>query len=164
MDKYAFSVGSWVVYPSHGVGKLEAIEKFDINGEKVEFFVISFARNKLVLKLPVQKATSIGLRSIFTKKEMDAALLVMQQKGAKKKMMWSKRAQEYEKKINSGDPIAVAEVLRDLYRSSDDQTQSFSERQIFKHAMERFSSEMSVLENIAEEDAVKKVESVLSAA
>lgn len=159
-----FEVGSWVVYPSHGVGRLEGIEKFEVDGNKIEFFVISFNRNKLVLKLPIKKAIEAGLRKVLSKDEMQTALDVLTQKGRKKRMMWSKRAQEYEVKINSGDPIAIAEVLRDLYKDGGDTVQSFSERQIFQQAMERLAREIAILDEIAEEEAIKKLETILKAA
>lgn len=162
--KKIFEVGTWVVYPSHGVGRLDGIEKFNINDEDIEFFIISFNRNKLVLKLPVNKAMNSGLRQILTKEEMEAALEILSQKSRKKRMMWSKRAQEYEVKINSGEPVAIAEVLRDLYKEGGESVQSFSERQIFQHAMERLAREISVLDEIAEEEAVKKLENILKAA
>ncbi len=162
--KKTFEIGAWVVYPSHGVGKLENIEKFDINGEKIEFFVITFNRSKLTLKLPVAKAIECGLRKVLTKSEMQLALEVLTQKGKKKRMMWSKRAQEYEQKINSGDPVAIAEVLRDLYKDGGDTVQSFSERQIFQQAMERLAKEIAILEEIEESAAIKKLEEILQAA
>jgi CarD family transcriptional regulator len=159
-----FEIGSWVVYPSHGVGHLDRIEKFAVDGQKIEFFVISFNRNKLILKLPVKKAVESGLRKVLTKEEMKKALDVLSQKSRKKRMMWSKRAQEYETKINSGDPVAIAEVLRDLYKEGGETMQSFSERQIFQHAMGKLAKEISILEEIAEEEAVKKLEDILQAA
>jgi CarD family transcriptional regulator len=159
-----FEIGSWVVYPSHGVGHLDSVEKLTVDGQKVEFFVISFNRNKLVLKLPVKKAVESGLRKVLTREEMKKALSVLSQKSRKRRMMWSKRAQEYEIKINSGNPVAIAEVLRDLYKEGGESTQSFSERQIFQHAMEKLAKEISILEEIAEEEAVKKLESILQAA
>jgi CarD family transcriptional regulator len=161
--KKTFAVGSWVVYPSHGVGKLEKIDTFEIDGQTAEFLVVSFPKNKLVLKIPVEKALTAGLREVTTKKVMNEALDVLVQKTKKKRMMWSKRAQEYEAKINSGDPVAIAEVIRDLYKD-DDSTQSFSERQIYQNAVERLAREISVIEEIAEEAAVKKLEMILVAA
>lgn len=162
--KKMFEIGSWVVYPSHGVGKLDNIDKFEINGDTVEFFVISFPKNKLTLKLPIKKAIDAGLRKITTKTEMKDALEVLSQKSKKRRLMWSKRAQEYEAKINSGDPCSLAEVLRDLYKEGGDSMQSFSERQIYQHAMERLAREISIVEEIEETEAVKKLEMILHAA
>ncbi|MDR0744612.1 MAG: CarD family transcriptional regulator [Holosporales bacterium] len=163
-QKKLFEIGSWVVYPSHGVGKIDNIDKFDIEGQVVEFFVISFQKNKLVLKLPVQKALKAGLRKIITKQEMQKALDVLFQKVKKRKLMWSKRAQEYETKINSGDPIAIAEVVRDLYKDGRDSIQSFSEKQIYQIAIERLAKEVSIVDQIEEEEAIKKLEMILQAA
>lgn len=164
VSKKLFEIGSWVVYPSHGVGKLEGIDKFEIEGQTIEFFVVSFPKNKLVLKLPIKKALEAGLRKVITKDEMQQALDVLVQKGKKRRLMWSKRAQEYETKINSGDPIALAEVIRDLYKEGGDTMQSFSERQIYQHAMERLAREVSIVDQIEESDAVKKLEMILQAA
>jgi CarD family transcriptional regulator len=159
-----FDVGAWVVYPAHGVGHLDDIEAFDIDGEKIEFFVISFKKNKLVLKIPVEKAVNAGLRKTLSKEEMASVLDTLAQKKKKRRMMWSKRAQEYELKINSGDPVAIAEVLRDLYKEGGDTAQSFSERQIFQNAMDRLAREVAVLDEIEEEEAVRKLEDILKAA
>ncbi|MDR1488586.1 MAG: CarD family transcriptional regulator [Holosporales bacterium] len=159
-----FEIGTWVVYPSHGVGRLENVEKFEIDGGSVEFFVISFNKNKLILKLPVEKAISSGLRKLLSKQDMQTALDILSQKSRKKKMMWSKRAQEYEAKINSGDPVAIAEVLRDLYKDGGEAVQSFSERQIFQNAIDRLAREIAVLEEIQEEEAVQKLKTLLKAA
>lgn len=163
-NEKTFEIGSWVVYPSHGVGRLEGIETFDIDGDKVKFFIISFNRSKLVLKLPVKKALDAGLRKVLSKHEMQMALEVLQQKSRKKRMMWSKRAQEYEVKINSGDPVAIAEVLRDLHKDGGEAVQSFSERQIFQQAMERLAREIAILDEIEEEEAIRKLENILQAA
>ncbi|MDR3030939.1 MAG: CarD family transcriptional regulator [Holosporales bacterium] len=159
-----FEVGSWVVYPAHGVGRLDSIDKFEIEGQTVEFFVISFHKSRLVLKLPVAKALETGLRKIFSKQEMQDALNVLVLKTKKRRLMWSKKAQEYEAKINSGDPIAIAEVVRDLYKEGKEIAQSFSARQIYQNAIERLAREISIVDQIEEEEAVKKVETILHAA
>lgn len=159
-----FEVGSWVVYPAHGVGKLEGIESFEVDEEKVEFFVVSFAKNNLTVRLPVKKAIASGLRSVFSKEDLNAAIETLSQKARKRRVMWSKRAQEYESKINSGDPIAIAEVIRDLYKNGTDSVQSFSEKQIYQNALERLVREISIVESIDEEDAAKKIENILQAA
>ncbi|MDR1609468.1 MAG: CarD family transcriptional regulator [Holosporales bacterium] len=161
---HKFRVGSWVVYPPHGVGKLESIEEFVVDGEASEFFVISVTKSKLVLRLPVKKAEQIGLRCLTSKEDMQDALSVLLQKTRKKKTMWSKRAQEYEAKINSGDPCAIAEVIRDLHKDSANNTQSFSERQIYQLAIERLAREISIIEKIAEDEARRKLETILQAA
>jgi CarD family transcriptional regulator len=159
-----FKVGSWVVYPSHGVGKLEKIEKFQVNEEEIEFFVVSFPKNKLVLKLPVAKAVKAGLRKVTDKRDIQSVFDILSQKTKKRRLVWSKRAQEYENKINSGDPKAIAEVVRELYREGKETAQSFSERQIYQNALERLAREISVIEDIGESDAIKKLEVILQAA
>ncbi|GHT89520.1 hypothetical protein FACS1894113_4880 [Alphaproteobacteria bacterium] len=163
-QKEPFEIDSWVVYPSHGVGKLESIESFDIDGQNVDFFAISFPKNKLTLKIPKQKALEAGLRNVISKGEMQEALAILCQKIKKKKQMWSKRAQEYESKINSGKPFAIAEVIRDLYKVGGDASLSFSERQIFQVAVDRLARELSIIEDLPEEDAVKKLDLLLQAA
>jgi CarD family transcriptional regulator len=162
--KEKFEVGSWVVYPAHGVGKLDGIETFSVGEEELDFFVISFGRNGLVVRLPIKKAINSGLRAVFSKDDLDEALKVLAKKSRKKKVMWNKRAQEYETKINSGDPIAIVEVIRDLHKSKTDPSQSFSERQMYQNALERFSKEMSVVESIDEEEALRRIEKILQAA
>ena len=163
-DNENFEIGTWVVYPSHGVGKIQGIDKVDINGEVLEFFVIQFPKNKLILKLPTAKAINAGLRQIATKKNLDQALELLSQKVKKRRIMWSKRVQEYETKINSGDPIALAEVLRDLHKSGGELSQSFSERQIYQLALERLAKELAVVEEIDESEAAHKVEALLQVA
>lgn len=163
-SKNMFEIGSWVVYPSHGVGKLDDIERIDIDEETTEFFVISFNKSNLTLKLPVKRALEAGLRKISTKDDIKTIFDALVQKGKKRRLMWSKRAQEYESKINSGDPISIAEVVRELYKAGGDMIQSFSERQIYQQAMERLAREISVVEEIEEADAIKKVEIILQAA
>ncbi len=164
VSKNLFEIGSWVVYPSHGVGKLDDIERIEIDEETTEFFVISFNKSKLTLKLPVKRALESGLRKVATKDDLKTIFEALVQKGKKRRLMWSKRAQEYETKINSGDPISIAEVVRELYKAGGDMLQSFSERQIYQQAMERLAREISVVEEIEEADAIKKVEIVLQAA
>jgi CarD family transcriptional regulator len=159
-----FKVGSWVVYPPHGVGRLDAIESFDVAGENAEFFVISIPKNNLVLRLPIKKAMQSGLRKLTNKSDLKNVIDILMQRAKKKRAMWSKRAQEYETKINSGDPCAIAEVLRDLYKDGENGTQSFSERQIYQLAMERLAKEIALIEKIEEDEAKKKLETILQAA
>ncbi|MDR0942577.1 MAG: CarD family transcriptional regulator [Holosporales bacterium] len=164
ISKEEFKIGSWVVYPSHGVGKLDNIEKFEVDGETSDFFVISFLKNKLVLRLPVGHAIQAGLRRIASKNDMKNVFDILIQKTRRRKTMWSKRVQEYEAKINSGDPCMIAEVIRDLHKDGTNNAQSFSERQIYQLAMERLAREISVIEQIEEIEAIKKLETVLQAA
>lgn len=159
-----FEIGSWVVYPSHGVGKLDDIEEITLGDESMEFFVISFEKSKLTLKLPVKKAVDSGLRKIASKADLAEVFDALRQRNKKRRLMWSKRAQEYEIKINSGDPISIAEVIKDLYKEGGETMQSFSERQIYQQAMERLAREVSVIEDIDESEAIKRLEVVLQAA
>ena len=159
-----FKVGSWVVYPSHGVGKLNNIEKIIVDGMTLEFFVITFEKSRLTLKLPVKKAVDAVLRKISSKEGLKEIFDSLLKKSKKRKTMWSKRAQEYEAKINSGNPVSIAEVLRELYKEDGENSQSFSERQVYQQAMERLACEVSVVETIDEAEAVKRIETVLRAA
>lgn len=159
-----FKIGAWVVYPSHGVGQLTSIDSMEVNGEKIEFYVILFQKNKLLLKLPVKKAISAGLRNVVNQDDLDQIFLNLSQKIKKKRMMWSKRAQEYEVKINSGDPIALAETLKELHKTGGTSMQSFSERQIYQKALERLATEISIAENTEIEEVAKRIETTLQEA
>ena len=159
-----FKIGAWVVYPSHGVGQLTGIDSMEVNGEKMEFYVILFQKNKLLLKLPVKKAISAGLRNVVNQEDLNQIFLNLSQKVKKKRMMWSKRAQEYEVKINSGDPIALAETLKELHKTGGTSMQSFSERQIYQKALERLAAEISIAENAEIEEVAKRIETTLQEA
>jgi CarD family transcriptional regulator len=160
----SFHVGDFVVYPAHGVGKLIQIEEYDLGGTIVELLVIEFSRDHMVLKLPKQKAKSSGLRPVCTKDEIGAALTSLSTKTSKKKCMWNRRAQEYESKINSGEVGSIAEVIRELHRDQYAGEQSYSERQIYQLALDRFVRELSVVEDLDEEVASQKVQEILNAA
>ncbi len=153
-----------MVYPAHGVGKVLAVEDQTISGYELEMLVIEFEKEKMLLRIPTAKVQTAGLRTLSTKKEMQNALRTLKGKVRIKRTMWSRRAQEYEAKINSGDPILIAEVVRDLHRNADQPDQSYSERQIYQAALERLSRELAVVEKIDEDKAVKRVELVLQAA
>ncbi len=153
-----------MVYPAHGVGKVLAVEEQTISGYDLEMLVIEFEKEKMLLRIPTAKVQTAGLRTLSTKKEMQNALRTLKGKVRIKRTMWSRRAQEYEAKINSGDPILIAEVVRDLHRNADQPDQSYSERQIYQAALERLSRELAVVEKIDEDKAVKRVETVLQAA
>lgn len=153
-----------MVYPAHGVGKVLAVEDQTISGYELEMLVIEFEKEKMLLRIPTAKVQTAGLRTLSTKKEMQNALRTLKGKVRIKRTMWSRRAQEYEAKINSGDPILIAEVVRDLHRNADQPDQSYSERQIYQAALERLSRELAVVEKIDEDKAVKRVEMVLQAA
>ncbi|MBN8926433.1 MAG: CarD family transcriptional regulator, partial [Rhodospirillales bacterium] len=140
-----FQEGDHVVYPTHGVGKVERIATEEIAGHKLELIHITFEENRMTLRVPVAKARSAGLRKLATRKLFDDALAVLKGRARIKRTMWSRRAQEYEAKINSGDPLAIAEVVRDLHRNAGQPDQSFSERQIYEQAMDRLAAELAAL-------------------
>ncbi|MDR0625634.1 MAG: CarD family transcriptional regulator [Holosporales bacterium] len=165
MDKRgSFEVGEFVVYPAHGVGRLVDIENHEIGGTTVGLYVINFDKDHMVLRLPVEKAIAAGLRGLSGKEEMQAALKMLAVKTKKKKTMWSRRAQEYEAKINSGTVGSLADVIRELYICQVSGEQSYSERQIYQTAMERFVRELSLIEDIDEEEASSRVQSFLNVA
>ena len=141
-----FVEGDHVVYPTHGVGKVERIATEEIAGHKLELIHITFEENRMTLRVPVAKARTAGLRKLATRKLFDEALAVLKGRARIKRTMWSRRAQEYEAKINSGDPLAIAEVVRDLHRNAGQPDQSFSERQIYEAAMDRLAAELAALD------------------
>jgi CarD family transcriptional regulator len=159
-----FSAGDFVVYPAHGVGKVTNVEAQLIAGQKVELFVISFERDRMTLRVPVRKVENSCLRKLSTRKVMETALTTLKGRARVKRAMWSRRAQEYEAKINSGDPVSIAEVVRDLYRGASQPEQSYSERQIYEQALERLAHEVSAVEKIKPEAATAKLEKLLNAA
>lgn len=163
-EKLMFNTGDFVVYPTHGVGKVLGIEKQEIAGLALKLFVISFEHERMTLRVPVEKAADSGLRKLSSKKVMEGALSTLKGRARVKRTMWSRRAQEYEAKINSGDPVSIAEVVRDLHRRADQPDQSFSERQIYEQALERLASEVAAVEKIDMEKAQTKLEKLLKAA
>ncbi|MBR1915428.1 MAG: CarD family transcriptional regulator [Alphaproteobacteria bacterium] len=158
----SFNSGEYVVYPSHGVGKISDISKQNIAGTELELLVVNFDRDKMTLRIPLAKVANVGLRKISEPSTINTALETLKGKAKVRKLMWSRRAQEYENKINSGNPVAVAEVVRDLYRRENLAEQSYSERQIYEQAFERLASEVAVCENTSIEDANKKLLSILA--
>ena len=152
-----FAEGDHVVYPTHGVGKVERIATEEIAGHKLELIHITFEENRMTLRVPVAKARTAGLRKLATRSMFDEALGVLKGRARIKRTMWSRRAQEYEAKINSGDPIAIAEVVRDLHRNAGQPDQSFSERQIYEAAMDRLAAELAALDKIDKSAAVVKL-------
>jgi CarD family transcriptional regulator len=162
--KKMFKPGDFVVYPTHGVGKVMSIEIQEIQGHNLKLFVISFDRDRMVLRVPVAKVLTSGLRKLSSRKIMDGALNTLKGKARVKRTMWSRRAQEYEAKINSGDPISIAEVVRDLHRNAGQPDQSFSERQIYESARDRMAYEVAAVERIDVEAATEKLEGLLKAA
>jgi CarD family transcriptional regulator len=160
----AFTEGDYVVYPAHGVGKVTGLETTEISGTELELIVIKFDKDRMTLRVPVSKAKKSGLRKLSTKKVMESALATLKGRSRAKKTMWSRRAQEYEAKINSGDPVSIAEVVRDLHRGEDQAEQSYSERQMYQAALERLAREFAAMERIEEQQAADKLEGVLRAA
>ena len=152
-----FVEGDHVVYPTHGVGKVERIATEEIAGHRLELIHITFEENRMTLRVPVAKARSAGLRKLATRKMFDDAMAVLKGRARIKRTMWSRRAQEYEAKINSGDPIAIAEVVRDLHRNAGQPDQSFSERQIYEAAMDRLAAELAALDKTDKATAVTKL-------
>ena len=159
--KSEFSPDEYVVYPAHGVGKIVSIEEQEIAGISLELFVISFEKDKMTLRVPTHKATEIGMRPLSSPDVILKAMTTLKGKAKVKRAMWSRRAQEYEQKINSGDLIAIAEVVRDLHRNDDQREQSYSERQLYEAALERLTREVAAVEDGDEAAAVKKVDDVL---
>src|SRR5262250_1065707 len=163
-EKIPFAKGDLVVYPTHGVGKITAIEEQEIAGHTLNVFVVHFDKDRMTLRVPLAKAKVSGLRRLSSRKEMDAALAKLRRRSRAKRTMWSRRAQEYEAKINSGDPASIAEVVRDLYRNVGQPEQSYSERQIYQAALDRLVREFAAVEKIDETTAVQRVEQMLNAA
>ncbi|WP_339109363.1 CarD family transcriptional regulator [Thioclava sp. GXIMD4216] len=159
--KSEFRPDDYVVYPAHGVGKIMSIEEQEIAGLKLELFVISFEKDKMTLRVPTAKATEAGLRGLASADEVARALNTLKGKAKVKRAMWSRRAQEYEQKINSGDLLSIAEVVRDLHRADDQREQSYSERQLYEAALERLTREIAAVSGTDEAGAAKKVDEVL---
>ena len=158
-----FRANDYVVYPAHGVGQIISIEEQEIAGLKLELFVISFEKDKMTLRVPTNKAETAGLRSLSSPELISQAMDILRGKAKVKKAMWSRRAQEYEQKINSGDLIAIAEVVRDLHRADDQREQSYSERQLYEAALERLTRELAAVQGMDEVGAQKRVDEVLTA-
>ncbi|MEM9370635.1 MAG: CarD family transcriptional regulator [Pseudomonadota bacterium] len=158
-----FRANDYVVYPAHGVGRIVSIETQEIAGMKLELFVISFEKDKMTLRVPIAKAASTGMRSLSSPDIVGQALETLKGRAKVKRAMWSRRAQEYEQKINSGDLISIAEVVRDLYRAGDQPEQSYSERQLYEAALERLTREVAAVERMDETRASAKVDAVLEA-
>jgi CarD family transcriptional regulator len=152
-----FVEGDHVVYPTHGVGRVERIAVEQIAGHELELIHITFEENRMTLRVPVAKARTAGLRKLASRKQFDEALAILKGKARIKRTMWSRRAQEYEAKINSGDPLAIAEVVRDLHRNAGQPDQSFSERQIYEAAMDRLAAELAALDETDKSTAVIKL-------
>ena len=162
--KLKVSAGDYVVYPTHGVGKVTGFEEQEIAGDKLKLIVIDFNKDRMILRVPVKKAETSGLRRLSSKDEMKIALKTLKGRSRVRRTMWSRRAQEYEAKINSGDPVSIAEGVRDLHRNADQPDQSYSERLIYQAAFERLVRELAAVQDIDEEAASEQLEAVFQAA
>ncbi len=158
-----FKEGDFVVYPTHGVGQVVALENREVGELKLQLLVITFERDRMTMRMPVAKATQSGLRKLSSRSVMDTALSTLKGRAKVRRTMWSRRAQEYEAKINSGDPVSIAEVIRDLYRNANQPDQSYSERQIYEAALERLAWEVAAVESIKPEDAAERLRALLAA-
>ena len=161
-QRQGFKTNEFVVYPAHGVGQILAIEEQEIAGARLELFVINFMKDKMTLRVPTAKVANVGMRKLSEPALVKRALETLKGRARVKRTMWSRRAQEYEAKINSGDIVAIAEVVRDLYRSESQPEQSYSERQLYEAALDRLSREIAVVQHVTETEAVKEIESQLA--
>lgn len=163
-ETLVFSKGDHVVYPKHGVGKIVEIEQQEIAGMALDLYVVRFDKEKMTLRVPLNQAEKTGMRRLANQKTLDRAFTKLRGKARVKRTMWSRRAQEYEAKINSGDIVSIAEVVRDLHRGDDQPEQSYSERQIYEAALGRLARELAAVEETDEASAMVKLEQVLVAA
>ncbi len=163
-DHLGYSIEDFVVYPSHGVGQITAIEEHEIGDLTLRVFVVVFAKEKMTLRVPLEKANSSGMRRLSSQQTMEQAISTLKGRARTRRVMWSRRAQEYDAKLNSGDPLSIAEVVRDLHRDEGQPDQSYSERQMYEAALERLAREFAAVENTNTEQAAEKLENVLRAA
>ena len=160
--KHEFKTNDHVVYPTHGVGKVAGIEEQEVAGLRLELFIIEFEKDKMTLRVPVSKAKAVGMRKLSSPEVVGNALNTLKGRARIKRTMWSRRAQEYEAKIDSGDLISIAEVVRDLHRAGGQPEQSYSERQLYEKALARMAREVAAVERTDEQTAVKRVEGMLT--
>ncbi|HEY1544601.1 MAG TPA: CarD family transcriptional regulator [Xanthobacteraceae bacterium] len=161
-QRQGFKTNEFIVYPAHGVGQIMAIEEQEVAGCKLELFVINFVKDKMTLRVPTAKIAAVGMRKLAEGPIVRRALETLKGRARVKRTMWSRRAQEYEAKINSGNIVAIAEVVRDLYRSDTQPEQSYSERQLYEAALDRLSREISAVQRITETEAIKEIEAALA--
>ncbi len=161
-QRFGFETNQYVVYPTHGVGRIVAIEEQEIAGCKLELFVINFEKDKMTLRVPTSKTQSAGMRKLSDDAVLERAIETLRGRARVKRTMWSRRAQEYEAKINSGDLITIAEVVRDLYRSDSQPEQSYSERQLYEAALDRMAREIAAAQDVDELIAIQKVAEALT--
>lgn len=157
-----FKVAEYVVYPAHGVGQVTEIVTQEVAGMSLEMFVVNFEKEKMVLRVPLDKATQIGMRKLAEPSILDGAMKTLKGRARVKRTMWSRRAQEYEAKINSGDLIAISEVVRDLFRNENQPEQSYSERQLYERALERMAREVATIDKVTEDEAIVELEAILA--
>lgn len=160
--RQGFKTGEFIVYPAHGVGQIVAIEEQEVAGFKLELFVVSFSKDKMTLRVPTAKAQTVGMRKLADEAVVSKALETLTGRARVKRTMWSRRAQEYETKINSGDLVAISEVVRDLHRSEAQPEQSYSERQLYEAALDRMVREIAAVDDLTETEALKKIEAQLA--
>jgi len=158
----AFKPKDYIVYPAHGVGQVQALEEQEVAGHKLELIVVTFEKDKMTLRVPVAKVKTVGMRKLSDPDTVDKALKILTGRARVKRTMWSRRAQEYEAKINSGDLIAIAEVVRDLYRADTQPEQSYSERQLYEAALDRMAREIGAVRKLNETGAIKEIEANLA--
>ena len=158
----AFDVGDYVVYPKHGVGQVVELQSEEIAGMELDLYVLRFEKERMTLRVPVNKVESIGMRKLSSSKTLKEAMETLKGKPKVKRTMWSRRAQEYEAKINSGDLIAIAEVVRDLFRNENQPEQSYSERQLYEAALERMAREVATVNKTTDDEAILLLEAVLA--
>jgi len=161
-SKVTFAVGDHIVYPAHGVGQIVDIETREVAGTSMELYVVDFQQEKMILRVPTQRASMSGMRPLSSGDAVEAALNTLQGQAKVKRTMWSRRAQEYEAKIKSGDIVSIAEVVRDLYRGEDQPEQSYSERQLYESAIDRLAREVAAIEKIDETTALGRLEETLT--
>ena len=163
-QEFTYQDGDFVVYPTHGVGKIIGTETTEVAGIEATLMVIRFEQDRMTLRVPLEKAKTLGLRTLSSRKHMDDAILTLKGKAKVKRTMWSRRAQEYETKIKSGDPVSIAEVVRDLHRRTNQSEQSYSERQMYQAALERLAREFAAIEKIDQDAAALRLEDLMDAA
>ena len=160
--KNEYNIGEIVVYPKHGVGEIIKIENMEIASIKTKFYVVKMEQAKLTIRVPIDKQEEVGLRKISSKKIVDEVYNTLKLKPKIRRIMWSRRAQEYETKIFSGEPIKIAEVVRDLFRKNSQADQSYSEIQMFQIAIERLAREVAAVEKTDYFQSTEKIEQILS--
>jgi len=157
LQRNGFKTNEYIVYPTHGVGRIVGIEEQEVAGSTLELFIINFEQEKMTLRVPTTKCKNVGMRKLSEAAIVEKAMLTLRGRARVRRMMWSRRAQEYEAKINSGDLIAIAEVVRDLHRSDSQPEQSYSERQLYEAALERMAREIAAVQDVDEAVAIRRI-------